>query len=146
MEPITRFKNTFLAYSVAALLLGSAPFVSVASSASDADIRTEGAVSYVSGGVGTESLDQLSSIASQFNLKLVFALSSGDYLSDVRVVIADAKGQILLDIPSEGPWFLSRLPVGTYRIAATAAGTEQSRRIAVGETKLTTVDFRWATP
>ncbi len=144
MKPIARINSKFLAYSVAAILLGSGTFVSLASAASDAGIRTEGAVSYVSGGVGTESLDQLSAIASQFNLKLVFAATTGDFLSDVGVVIADANGRTLLQTTSKGPWFLSKLPVGTYRIAATFAGKEQRQQIAVGATKLTTVDFRWA--
>ena len=144
MKPIASFTSKFLAYSVATILLGSATLISVANAANDAAIRTEGPVSYVSGGVGTESLDQLSSIASQFNLKLVFALTSGDFLSDVHVVIADVKGKTLLDTMSEGPWFLSKLPVGTYRIAATVAGKEQRHQISVGATKLTTVDFRWA--
>jgi len=144
MKPIARINSKLLAYSLAAILLGSGTFVSVASASSDAVIRTESATSYVSGGVGTESLDQLSAIAGKFNLKLVFALTSGDFLSDVRVVITDAKGKTLLDATSEGPWFLSELPIGTYRIAATYAGKEQSRRVAIGTTKLTTVDFRWA--
>ena len=144
MKPIARINSKFLAYSVAAILLGSGTFVSLAGAASDAGIRTEGAVSYVSGGVGPESLDQLSAIASQFNLKLVFAATTGDFLSDVGVIIADANGRRLLETTSKGPWFLSKLPVGTYRIAATFAGKEQSQKITVGATKVTPVNFRWA--
>ena len=144
MKSIASIKSKFLTCSVAALLLGSGALVSVASAAGEAVVRTEGTISYVSGGVGTESLDQLTSSANEFNLKLVFALTAGDYLSNVRVVIADAKGKTLLDTTSEGPWFLSRLPAGTYQITATVAGKEQKRQIAVGATKLTTADFRWA--
>ena len=143
MKPIRRFTGKFLAYSLAAMLLGSGSLVSVASASNDAVVRTEGTVRYVSGGVGTESLDKLSAMTGDFNLKLVFALTSGDFLSQVHVVIADAKGRKILDTTSEGPWFLSKLPAGNYQIAATVAGNEQKRQIAVDATKLMTVDFRW---
>src|SRR5688572_29464440 len=103
----------------AAILLGCAllapalvpALIPGASAASDdAVIKTVGGVRYVSGGVGTDSIDRLNSLAGDFNLKLVFALKSGSYVSDVGVVIADAKGQTLLDTTSEGPWLLTRLP------------------------------------
>jgi hypothetical protein len=65
-------------------------------------------------------------------------------VSDVRVAIADAAGKTLLDATSEGPWFLTRLPVGNYQIVATFAGNAVKRQVAVGTEKLKTIDFRWA--
>lgn len=97
----------------------------------------------MSGGVGTDSTDRLSSLAKDFNLKLVFALKSGDYVSSIKVTIADAAGRQLLDTTSEGPWFLAKLPAGNYQIVATFAGKAEKRTIAVGAGKLRTVDFRW---
>lgn len=91
-----------------------------------------------------ESRDRLDTIARDFNLKLVFAAASGEYVSGVRVVIADAAGKTLLDATSEGPWFLARLPAASYQIVATSTGKAQKRQIAVGAAKLTTIDFRWA--
>ena len=41
-------------------------------------VQTTGGVSHVSGGVGTDSIDRLNALAGDFNLKLVFALKSGD--------------------------------------------------------------------
>ena len=136
-------KNTLLALSVSAVLLGLGSLVSTASADDDAMVRTEGGIRFVSGGVGAESIDKLTAIATDFNLKLVFALKSGDYLSNVRVVIADSTGKTLLDTTSEGPWFLVKLKPGKYRIAATAGGNEQKRQIAVTGTRPVTVDFRW---
>jgi len=89
---------------VKAILLCAASLVPAASANSDESVQTAGRMSYVSGGVGTDSLDRLSSLARDFNLKLVFALKSGDYVSDVKVTIADAAGKQLLDTTSEGPW------------------------------------------
>lgn len=145
MKRILGKKNSkSLAHSFAAILLGSASLVSVASTNSDAIVQTAGGVSYVSGGVGTDSIGRLSSLASDFNLKLVFALKSGEYVSDVRVAIADTAGKTLLDTTSDGPWLLAKLPAGNYQIVATFAGVAVKRQIAVGAAKLRTIDFRWA--
>jgi hypothetical protein len=128
----------------AALLLCTVSLVFGASARADAIVHSDGGITYVSGGVGTDSIDRLNSLASDFNLKLVFALKSGAYLSKVSVVIADAQGKPLLDTTSEGPWLLAALPKGSYRIAATFAGNSLTRQVSVGSAKLETIDFRWA--
>ena len=130
---------------VVAILLSAGSLVPVANANSDEIVQTAGGVSYVSGGIGTDLRDQLSLRANDFNLKLVFALTSGEYVSGVRVAIADAAGKTLVDTTSEGPWFLAKLPVGNYQIVATFAGNAEKRTIAVGAAKLKTIDFRWTT-
>lgn len=137
-----RFSNLFTAIAVT-ILLGTASLVSAADASNDESVQTAGGVSYVSGGVGTDSIDRLSSLARDFNLKLVFALKSGDYVSGVNVTIANSAGKTLLDTTSDGPWFLTRLPAGNYQIVATLAGKAEKRTIAVGAEKLKTIDFRW---
>jgi len=154
MKPVPKMKRKSLAYGIAASLLVSAllvpalvpALISSASANSDDAVvqKTPGGVSYVSGGVGTDSIDHLSSLAGNFNLKLVFALNSGSYVSDVKVAIADAAGRTLLDTTSDGPWLLTRLPAGNYQIVATFAGNAVRRQATVGAAKLRTVDFRWA--
>ena len=144
MKQILVMKSQLFAYGFAAILLGSASLGPVASAASDGVVQTAGGVSYVSGGIGTDSRDRLSSQARDFNLKLVFASKSGEYVSGVQVVIANAAGKTLLDATSEGPWFLTRLPFGNYQIVATFAGKAEKRTIAVGAEKLKTIDFRWS--
>jgi hypothetical protein len=125
------------------ILLGTASLVPVANANTDESVQTAGGISFVSGGVGTDSTDRLSSLAKDFNLKLVFALKSGDYVSGVKVTIADAAGKMLLDTTSEGPWFLTKLPAGKFQIVATFKGNAEKRTIAVGTEKLKTIDFRW---
>ena len=137
-----RYSKLFAAV-VVAILPGAALLAPVANATGDEIVQTAAGVSYVSGGVGTASIDRLNSLAKDFNLKLVFALKSGDYVSDVKITIADAAGKTLLDTTSEGPWFLTRLPVGNYQIVATFAGNAEKRTIAVGAEKLKTIDFRW---
>ena len=79
-----------------------------------------------------------------FNLKLVFANTSGAYVSDVKVTIVDASGHVVLDATSEGPLLMAKLPAGGYRVDATFGGHQESRKVTVAANKLITVDFRWA--
>ena len=150
MNTIRTIRNNSLALGLAVSLLGSAfldpTLVPIASANSDNAIvqKTPGGVSYVSGGVGTDSIDHLNTLAGNFNLKLVFALNSGSYVSDVRVAIADAAGTMLVDATSDGPWFLTRLPAGNYQVVATFAGHAVRHQASVGSAGLRTVDFRWA--
>ena len=130
--------------AMAAILLGVAAFGSLAQEQSDQVALSAGGVSYVSGGVGTASIDRLDSLAADFNLKLVFALKAGDYVSGVKVTISDAVGKMLLDTTSQGPWLLARLPTGNYQIVASFAGNAERRTVTIGSEKLRTVDFRWA--
>jgi uncharacterized protein YigE (DUF2233 family) len=141
MNPISGMKSTILSCSIAAIFLGVA---SLASADNNAVVQNAGNVTYVSGGVGLESLDQLSSMSRDFNLKLVFALNSGAYLSGVQVAIVDNKGKTVLDTTSDGPWFMAKLPAGNYQVMATVAGKTDKRQVTVGTSQLKTVDLRWA--
>ena len=144
MKTIFGIKRDLISYSFAAIILGSASFVSIASTNSEGVFQTSGGISYVSGGVGDESIGRLNALSRDFNLKLVFAMKSGEFASGVRVVIADTKGVTLLDTTSEGPWFFTRLPAGNFHVAATFAGNTVTQQTAVDPTKLRTIDFRWA--
>lgn len=88
-------------------------------------------------------MDQMDKLTGNFNLKLVFALNSGNYVSDVRVKIMDAAGKTLLETTADGPLFMARLPKGRYQIAATLSGNTIKRQATVGTAPLNTVDFRW---
>jgi hypothetical protein len=129
---------------VAAMLLGSALLVPVASATSDEVVKAPSGVSYVSGGVSIEAIDRLRAMEKDFNLKLVFALNTGDYLADVKVTIVDASNKVLLDAMSEGPWLLAKLPAGSYQVSATYGGSAESRKVTVGSATLKTVQFRWS--
>ena len=134
-----------LAYAVAAMLLGSAAFAAAETAGGEPVIHSAQGIAYVSGGVGAESIAKLQALVGDFNLKLVFALTAGDYLSGIRVVVTDKTGKMLLESTSEGPWFLLHLPIGDYQVGATFAGISMVRQVVVGAATRQTVDFRWAT-
>ena len=137
-------KNKFLLHGLVIAVMTVGPVVTHARADDAPIVHQAGALSYVSGGVGDESLQRLREQVSEFNLKLVFAMASGAFLSNVRVAIADGNGKTLLEAISDGPWFLAKLPVGKYRVVATYAGKAIERSVAVDATALKTVDFRWA--
>lgn len=102
-----------------------------------------GTVSYVSGGIGDESREHLQSIAASFNLKLVLAATSGEFLADIQVQIFGKDGKPLVQAVSEGPIFMAKLPPGSYRVTATAGGVEREQRVVLGNGQRSTLHFRW---
>src|ERR1022692_1149894 len=128
---------------VLALLAVSVMFAPLARATSDEVARAPSGVMYVTGGVSSEAVDRLKSMEKDFNLKLVFANTSGAYLSDVKLTLVDASGHVVLDVTSEGPLLMAKLPAGGYQIEATFNGHPESRKITVATNKLVTVDFRW---
>ena len=134
--------NKFLVHGLLITVMTFGLFVTASGADDGPIVQRAGGVPYVSGGVGDESLQRLRDHASEFNLKLVFAMTSGAHLSAVRVTIADAKGSTLLEAISDGPWFLAKLPVGKYRVVASYAGKALEQSVAVDATMLRTVDFR----
>ena len=126
-----------------ALLAVSVMFAPLAGAKSDEVARAPSGVMYVTGGVSSEAVDRLKSMEKDFNLKLVFANTSGEYLSDVKLTLVDASGHAVLDVTTEGPLLMAKLPSGSYQIDATFNGHPETRKITVAADKLVTVDFRW---
>lgn len=100
-------------------------------------------IHYVSGGIGLDEEARLSARRHEFNLKLLFTLAEGNYLADVDVTVADAKGARLIADRANGPFFMAKLPPGQYTVTATHEGRTQMRRVNVGAGGLSTVHLRW---
>lgn len=104
---------------------------------------TRDGINYVSGGVGLDAEERLPEQQKNFNLKLMFTLVEGNYLADVNVVVADAKGNKLIKHLADGPFFMAKLPQGQYTVSATYEGNTQTRRVNVSTGHLNTVHLRW---
>ncbi|HXF67284.1 MAG TPA: carboxypeptidase regulatory-like domain-containing protein [Burkholderiales bacterium] len=102
-----------------------------------------GAIAHASGGIGVDEQERLLAREKEFNLKLVFSLVQGNYVADVAVKIADAKGRSLLEHLAPGPFFLARLPAGQYTVAATYEGRTLTRKVKLAEGRLRTEYLRW---
>lgn len=107
-----------------------------------AETPLRGAISFLSGGIGEDAQAELKAKESEYNLKLVFTLTEGNYLADIGVVLKDAAGRTVIEHLAEGPIFLAKLPAGAYSANVSYNGKAQSRKIRVGE-RLHTEYFRW---
>jgi hypothetical protein len=97
----------------------------------------------ISGGVSLNARDNLRSQERDANVKLVFALNTGNYVSDVQVKVTDSKGNVVIDDVSNGPWVLAKLQPGTYTATATYNGKTVTQKITAGKSGLRTAQFRW---
>jgi hypothetical protein len=102
-------------------------------------------VPYLSGGVGADSREELLAKEKEYNIKIVAAEKSGDYLAGVQVVIESARKERVLDATMEGPILLAKLAPGTYTIRAVSDGQTLTRTVTVSAQGLGRVDFRWGT-
>lgn len=106
-------------------------------------VLTQGGVSFVAGGIGVASQERLKAIEKEFNLKLVFTLVEGNYLADIAVAVKDAKDKTVIEHMADGPFFLARLPAGTYAVTAARNGETQTRKVMVRAGRLLTEHMRW---
>jgi hypothetical protein len=134
------------------LLLGMAMLSPpVASAADEPRLQSNGAVDYVSGGIGKEEADALKQQSADYSLTLEFATSRsaegdtspGAYVADVKVDIRDAQGRQMLNTTSIGPLLLVRLPPGDYTIVADWNGVRKQHAVDIPEGARRHVVFMW---
>jgi hypothetical protein len=97
---------------------------------------------FYSGGIGVVSREKIATtIQGKYNLKLEFALKNGDYIAHVKVRISNERGKTVMDALSSGPWFLTRLEPGIYKVWVSGFGREFEQAIAVPREGTKTVLF-----
>jgi hypothetical protein len=117
----------------------SAPESGVAGAASPStaagpEPRIENDVKYVCGGIGTDEVASLQDAAKDYDLMMTFAASTGAFLADVDVEIADARGRSVLNVTCDGPIMIVDLPRdGRYRVRAETGGRTLIRTAQVRE-------------
>jgi len=100
-------------------------------------------VPHISGGIGSTERDELRTKEREYNLRVITAMKTGDYLSGVQIVIESATKDRMLEITMAGPILLAKLPPGSYTINATASGQTLTQTVAIEAQGLKQVDFRW---
>jgi len=100
-------------------------------------------VPFISGGAGADERADLQAKEKDYNLKVVAAATSGDYLADVWVVVESAAKKNLLETKMEGPILLAKLPPGTYTIKATYGPSTQTKTVNIPGQGLREAAFRW---
>jgi hypothetical protein len=108
--------------------------------------ETQGVVTYRTGGVGEEEATAMRLAESQYPLSLEFYAHGrppDQFLTYVAVTIKDKNGKIALDMYSDGPILLARLPDGRYTVTASDAGKAKVRHVTVAADKPQRLVFEW---
>lgn len=102
-------------------------------------VMSNGTMKYVTGGVGDEELAQLKSLEGDFNVQMLIATKSGEFVGNTTVRVVDNKDTVLFTVDKAGPYFYAGLPAGDYMFEITTArGKMQSVKVkapASGTTK-----------
>ena len=84
-------------------------------------------------------------VQGDYNLHLLFAVrGTGEYLADIPVTIADAKGKVLVEAVSQGPFFYARLLAGRYRVTAGKGSSAITRTVSVPSRGAANEAFYWS--
>lgn len=100
------------------------------------EIKQNGEIQFVTGGVGDEEQAQLNAIAHDYNLQLLMAAKTGEYLSGLTVKLFDSTHKVeLASVDNAGPFFYARVKPGTYIIELTPwKGTAQMVTLKIAAT------------
>ncbi len=131
---------TAVSFFLFAMGLGSS--IAYADGCASMKICRANSVKYTSGGVGKGEREILEIRARDYNLKIIFALQNGEYLSSVPVEIYGPGGKVLLNTVSKGPWFYADLPPGNYKVTTVHEGKKKVKVVEAGK-GLTVVFFHW---
>jgi hypothetical protein len=108
-------------------------------------------VCYISGGISGDEVAQFKSHAKEYLLEIVFVQKADtedngrieEYLAEVQLQIKDAKGNVVVDTITEGPFFLANLPPGKYQITADYAGVIKNNAVNISAKKHQRIVFLW---
>ena len=120
---------------VAAISLGAALLTALHLSALAQDsivVETVTATTYLNGGVGKDEEAAMRRVAKEFPLRMAFSeRKDGEFLADVPVVIADARGNPVFELPNAGPMLYVMLPDGKYKVSARFKGLTESQDVTL---------------
>lgn len=132
------------AVGIAAILGLALPAFAAAQQGALPQPKTQGNVTFVSGGVGRNESDALKQAEKEYPLSMLFSEGKrGAYLAGVQVTITNRAGDTLLQAVSDGPIMLVRLPPGDYRVSAQANGKALQREAKVAANGGTHLSFNW---
>jgi hypothetical protein len=129
----------------AALLSASLLATPLAASAQESIVaETVTATTYLNGGIGTTEADAMQRMAKEFPLRLTFSeRKDGEFIADVPVVISDARGNPVFELPKAGPQLYVMLPNGKYKVSARFNGLTESQDVTLAGKEGKDLNFHW---
>ena len=132
---------------LAAILLGAGLLAMQPLTAAAQDsivVETVTATTYLNGGVGKDEEAAMRRVAKEFPLRMAFSeRKDGEFLADVPVVIADARGNPVFELPNAGPMLYVMLPDGKYKVSARFKGLTESQDVTLTAKGGKDLYFHW---
>ncbi|MGH8550518.1 MAG: carboxypeptidase-like regulatory domain-containing protein [Methylococcales bacterium] len=110
------------------------------------ETHKQGEVTYIAGGIGQAEADAIKHAAKFYPLELEFLLKAkpkDEYLADVNVRIKDTHDNIVLNVTSDGPFLLAKMPAGKYTVSAEQNGRVEHREIVIAAKEHRRIVFEW---
>ena len=110
-------------------------------------VQVQGAVSYITGGIGEDEAAAFKHAAATYPLEILFVEKAGpkdEFLADVSVSVRNRSGTALLETTSNGPFLLAELPDGKYSIEAEYRGERKHRTVEIRSGAHQRAVFVWA--
>jgi len=136
--------RTALAAAFGAMLFGSGAALAAATDLPP--VQKSGAIEYINGGVGAGQAHAIEKAGAQWPLTIVYAEQAGkrgDFVTNVKTVIRDAKGQEVLSIDKAGPLVLARLEPGDYAVDATLGSRTLQHKVQVKKGEPARIEMLW---
>jgi hypothetical protein len=107
-------------------------------------VETITATTYLNGGIGQTETDAIRRMAKEFPLRLTFSeRQDNEFIADVPVVISDAHGNPVFELPNAGPLLYVMLPNGKYKVSARFKGLTESQDVTLAGKEGEDVIFHW---
>lgn len=138
-----KLRGTIFSHLAAAFLMFFALSAFAQETSVATTVKSQGSISYISGGVTLDERDAMKPLAKDYNLRMGFALNVGNYVADVKVKVQSAKGKSVLDVVSDGPWLYAKLPAGKYKVTAEYDGQTITKSTSISGKKGASLNFVW---
>lgn len=115
----------------------------------DAPAQLDMDVKYVTGGVGEDERAEIEAAKAEYNVHILNAKKSGEYLEDTKTVISRKNGKTLEPVleVSAGPLLYVDLAPGSYVVEATRYNITKKKNLVLNaKTKTQDVGFYWVPP
>lgn len=107
-------------------------------------VETFVVTTYINGGVGSGEEKLMHRIAHEFPLRLTFSeRKNGEFIANVPVVIFDARGNPVFELPNAGPMLYVMLPDGKYKVSARFKGLTESQEVDLSGKEGRDLYFHW---
>lgn len=107
------------------------------------DVHEKNGIHYLSGGAAKSERETLKNLEKDYNLKVSSISAGGEYTGAFSLQILNTRGDVLLDITTEGPVFYAELPVGQYQINGKHDGQEKALFATLSVNRLKMINFSW---